>query len=373
MKLRNKTILLSDNTLWSCLNFREYIINKFVDQGYHVVIVAPNDNFVEVDIPTNITYEPIEMKRTGSNPIKDFMYMIRLRAIYQKYKPFVIFHYTIKPNIYGTFAAKTLGIPSVAVVTGLGYVFANRGIICKIAHSLYRKALSFAQYVVFLNNDNYQLMLSREMVRISNSIVLTGGEGINIKCVEATPLSQIGQTYFLMIARVLYDKGYTEFVEAAKANPIAQFQLIGAIDINPQAVPPDIVKNETAIEYLGFIPRDKVFDYINKCSCVVLPSYHEGMSVTLTEAIAMGRPVICSDIAGCREMVDDGVNGYLVPPKDCKALAAACAKFIALSSEQKEEMARHSRRKAECQFDIENVWTVYQNIINNIKSLEYAR
>lgn len=361
-----KTILFSDNSLWGCLNFRGYIIDSLIDQGYKVVIVAPNDSFVKVDILPRAIYEPVEMERTGSNPMKDFAYMMRLRALYKKHKPSLIFHYTIKPNIYGTFAAKMLGIPSVAMVTGLGYVFASGGVTSKIAQNLYKVALGFAGHVVFLNKDNYQLMLERKMVKPETSTLLSGGEGVDTSKFTATPLPTHNQTMFLMVARVLYDKGYSEFVEAAKANPSAKFQLIGAIDTNPKAVPDEVVRSEKAIEYLGFMPHGEVLQHIAQSSCVVLPSYHEGMSVTLTEAIAMARPVICSDIAGCRETVDDGVNGYVVPVKDGKALADACERFVNLSTAQKQEMATASRQKAEVQFDVKDVLTVYKDLINKL-------
>ena len=361
-----KTIVFSDNSLWGCLNFRGYIINKFIEQGYQVVVVAPNESFVKVDIPANIIYESIKMERTGYNPIKDIVYMLHLHRIYRHYRPNIIFHYTIKPNIYGTFAAKMIGIPSVTMVTGLGYVFANRGIINDLIKKIYKIALGCSSYVMFLNKDNYNLMLNHKMVRTSNSILLKGGEGIEVSKFSLMSIDNETKPVFLMVARVLYDKGYAEFVEAARSNPTARFQLIGALDINPRAVPADIINNENSIEYLGFMPREQVFEYIKKCSCIVLPSYHEGMSITLVEAIAMGKPVICTDIAGCRETVEHGKNGYLVPLRDGKALSLACKKFISLSSAQKEKMAYYSRKKAELQFDVEKVWKIYRDIINEI-------
>lgn len=361
-----KTVLFSDNSLWGCLNFRGYIIDRFIKDGYKVVIAAPNDSFIRAEIPEKAVYEPVKMERTGNNPLRDFSYMMSLRKIYKKHNPSVVFHYTVKPNIYGTLAARMLGIPSVAMVTGLGYVFANESITAKIARNMYKSALQFANRVLFLNEDNYKQMLERGMVKREKSHVMEGGEGVNVSDFPFVPEPESEHPVFLMVARVLYDKGYVEFVEAAKANPQAKFRLIGAVDTNPHAVPESVVKEEKAIDYLGFMPHEEVLEYMGLASCVVLPSYHEGMSVTLMEAIAMGRPVICSDIAGCREMVDEGINGYTVPVKDGKKLAEACRKFIALTYERKREMSQASRRKAERQFDIRNVWETYRKIIQEL-------
>lgn len=363
-----KTILFSDNSLWGCLNFRGYIIEKFIEDGYRVVVVAPNNSFVPVSVPESVIYEPIPMSRTGSNPLKDVIYLFKLRQIYKKYQPDIIFHYTIKPNIYGTFAAKMLGIPSVAMITGLGYVFSKGGVSNKIARILYKTSLRFASHVLFLNNDSYQLFLSKRFVISENSTLLRSGEGVDLRKFNTSPPSNNSDIIFLMVARVLYDKGYNEFVEAANANPMARFQLIGAIDTNPEAVPVDIVKNEKSIEYLGFMPREELIIHLQECSCVVLPSYNEGLSIALIEAAAIGKPIICSDIAGCREIVDDGKNGYLVQSKNGEALASACAKFIALSPAQKREMSLCSRHKAECEFDIKTVFETYRKLTDMLST-----
>ncbi len=352
--------------MWGCLNYRGYVIRKFADAGYRVVIAAPDDSNGTSVIPPAVTYEPVRISRKGTNPFKDIFYLGRLFRLYRKYKPSVVFHYTIKPNIYGTLIAALIGIPSVAIVTGLGYVFNNNNITARIAKMLYTFALRFSTKTIFLNEDNMALMLRLGAVKSRRAMLLEGGEGVDVSSFAVEPVSKEQPRTFLMAARVLYDKGYREFVEAAKANPQARFILVGAIDVNPSAVPEEVVRGEKAIEYLGMMEHDRLMEQIKKASCVVLPSYHEGMSIVLIEAIALGRPVICSDIPGCRETVDEGVNGYKVPCRDAEALSQTCRRFTELPDDSMEAMSQASRSKAERQFDVHKVWAVYKEIIDTI-------
>ena len=364
------TIIFSDNSLWGCLNFRAEIIKHFISKGYRVVIVAPEDKSLKAEIlPDGAIYEALEMQRAGGNPFKDLQYKKQLENIYSKYKPIIVFHYTVKSNIYGTLAAHRLGIPSVVVVTGLGYIFDNNGVVAKIGRMLYRKALKKAYKALFLNSDNLNIMLNKRYIKSDKTILLKGGEGIDLKQFTPQTLPNNKKTIFLMIARVLYDKGYNEYVEAAISNSDAEFRLIGAIDSNPKAVPRDVVENEKHINYMGFMGRNDVLEQIHKADCIVLPSYHEGMSITLTEAIALGKPIITTNIAGCRESVDDGINGYLIPAKNGEALSIACKKLISLSCEQRQSMSLHSRTKAINEFGIDNVINVYEDIIKGLERI----
>ena len=176
------------------------------------------------------------------------------------------------------------------------------------------------------------------------------------------------KTVFLMVARVLYDKGYTEYVEAArivrKEYPDAEFHLLGAVDTAyPKHVPEEVIKKDHAegvIHYLGYTPN--VRPIMQTADCIVLPSYHEGLSRVLIEALAMGKPIITSDIPGCRETVEEGRNGYLVPPRNIEALANAVRSFLSLTLEERRFMGRYGRMKAEREFDVNNVIAVYRRI-----------
>ena len=176
------------------------------------------------------------------------------------------------------------------------------------------------------------------------------------------------KTVFLMVARVLYDKGYTEYVEAArivrKEYPDAEFHLLGSVDTAyPNHVPEEVIKKDHAeriIHYLGY--ASNVRPIMQTADCIVLPSYHEGLSRVLIEALAMGKPIITSDIPGCRETVEEGRNGYLVPPRNIEALASAFRRFLSLSSEERKSMGSYGRMKAEREFDVKDVIAVYRKI-----------
>lgn len=364
------TILFSDNSLWGVINFRGYIIENLLKEGFRIVIVAPKDNALKnALLPSGVIYEHINMQRNGTNPISDLKYMLQLKKMYQRYTPILVFQYTIKPNIYGTFAAVILKIPVVSVVTGLGYVFQCNSFFSNCIKRLYGWALSKAFRVIFLNEENYSLVTNMVHLNKDSCVLLKGGEGIDVSLYQyCIPLIN-KEVSFLMVARVLYDKGYYEFVEAARKNPQAKFILIGAIDSNPESVPYETVMSDVNmgyIEYHEFMPKEDVKKYMLSASCVVLPSYHEGMSTILMEALAMGKPIICTDIAGCREMVSDGINGFLVPSRNAIALSEACNKFVKLDKRKIEIMSHESRIKAEEHFDIKNTYQEYLKIISNL-------
>lgn len=363
-----RKILFCDNSLRELLNFRGEVVRFYASQGAEVVLLAPPTS-TYVPVHANVRYIPVKLSRSGMNPLSDFFYILALYRIYKKEKPDYVFHYTIKPNIYGTFVAHILGIPSSLMIAGLGYVFYKKGLGCNIARYLYKWALRYPQYVLVLNVANKDFLLSNKTVQPEKLIHLRGGEGVDLKlfseCVHPPVRNKM---IFLMIARLLYDKGYAEYVDAARITkskyPDTEFQILGAIDtVYLNHVTEEQVKHDHDcgyIRYLGFCPD--VFSKIEAADCVVLPSYHEGLSRVLMEAIAMGKPVITSDIPGCRETVEEGVNGFLVPPKNGLALAEAIEKFVNLSFERRCKMGKCSRKKAEEEFDVKEVIDVYQKI-----------
>lgn len=321
----------------------------------------------------NIKYLPIALHRTNTNPINEVRYFLNILMIYLKEKPNYIFHYSIKPNIYGTLAAKLCRIPSTAAITGLGYMFADNGIGAMFARILYKFAMLFSEHVMVLNKSNSQYLQDLGIVPSSKIILLSGGEGVDLMRFRPSGKENNGEhIIFLMVARPLYDKGYSEYVVAAKKikerYDNVEFQLLGPIDlVYPNHVPKDVIMkdhNEMIINYLG--ASSNVIPIIEKASCVVLPSYHEGLSRSLMEAIAMGKPVITTDISGCRETVEDGRNGYLVLPKDAASLKNAFENFIHLSNEERIEMGKYGRTKAEREFDIKKVIEVYKGITDAV-------
>lgn len=359
-------ILFSDNSLWGLLNFRRGIINYFHAIGYEIVLVAPKSTGSgQEQIPYGVKYIPIGMDRTGVNPGKDLVYLFRLYKIYSTERPDYIFHYTIKPNIYGSFISHILNIRSWAIITGLGYVFSGNNVSSKIARFLYRCALKYPDKVFVLNYSNAQTLLVNGYVSKSKLILLNGGEGVNLSTYKKIPYPQNERIKFLMISRLLYEKGYAEFVAVAKQLcDKATFYIMGALDPNPSGVPKAIVDHDIEKGYIKYIPFSvDVISYMSNADCIVLPSYHEGLSRVLMEALAIGRPIICSDIPGCRETVNDEVNGFLCKPRSIESLMAACLKFISLSYEDRKKMGNEGRKLAERKFDEQDVVNVFRELL----------
>lgn len=366
-------ILFCDVSLNGQLNFRGEVIKDYVFRGNDIVLVSPQDQEYNQEFP-NVKYVPVKLNRSSKNPFHDLVYLLELYKIYKKENPDYIFHYSIKPNIYGTLAAYMCRIPSAAMLAGLGYVFYNKNWVCKWVRKLYKFALSFSQYVLVLNDDNKGYLISTDMVCDDKLIHLIGGEGVDLKHFRPSIKTKNEKVIFLMVSRILYEKGYTEYVQAAEAvkrkYPCVEFQLLGSIDtVYPNHVPESIIMKDHdrgIIDYLGYTLD--VIPVIQSASCVVLPSYYnEGLSRSLMEAIAMGKPVITTDIPGCRETVEDGKNGYIVPPQNALALEDAFEKFINLSELECEEMEKYSRIKAEREFDIKYVIDVYRKITASVE------
>ena len=367
-----RKILFCDNTLWGLVNFRGHIIAHLHEMGYSVVLVAPqsSDTVMKSSIPDGVEYRKIEIDRCGRNPFHDWKYFVALYSVYREVRPDYIFHYTIKPNIYGTFAAKLLGIPCTDMMTGMGYALKKKSLLNRLALYLYRMALNRADTVFCLNRENQDFILKQKFCEPQRLVLLPGGEGVDLTYFRYGYEGR-GKTIFLMVARVLADKGYREFVQAAKTlkesgRNNCLFALLGPVDtsypthITQKELETDVDKGW--IEYWGVVGDVRVV--LSKPGVVVvLPSYHEGLNRSLMEACAMGKPIITTDIPGCRETVDHGKNGFLVPPCDAVALADAMSAFMDLSVEEKQTFSLHSRKKAEELFDVRHVLDEYLKIL----------
>jgi glycosyltransferase involved in cell wall biosynthesis len=358
-------ILFSDNTLWGLLNFRGSVIRKFIERGHEVVLVAPRDELCDEGIPRGARYVEIELSRTGTNPVSDLKYLYSLRKIYWVENPDYIIHYTIKPNIYGTLAARSLNIRSSAMVAGVGHVFTRNTFGNRLARAMYKYAMRYPERVLVLNRANLDTLVTRHVVGRDKLFLMRGGEGVDLARYAFLPMPSNDRPVFLMICRLLYEKGYAEYVAAAEAlGDVAEFRLMGPLDNHPSAVKKETLENDVrrgVIRYAGY--SSGVEAQVSGADCLVLPSWHEGLSRVLMEGAAMGRPLIASDIAGCRETVDDGVNGYLVAPKNAGELIEACRRFVALTRAERERMGDESRAKAERQFDIDDVFEVYESMV----------
>jgi glycosyltransferase involved in cell wall biosynthesis len=365
-------IALVCNTAWAIYTYRQGFLRALTQSGASVTIIAPRDR----------TFEPLEqmgcrcidlpVASKGTNPLDDLRTLLALYRHYRALKPDVVFHYTIKPNIYGSVAAWLARVPSVAVTTGLGYVFIQKSRAAEVAKRLYRFAFRFPREVWFLNRDDEAAFKDGNLLVHPERARLLHGEGVDLEDFPFTALPARAEFVFVLIGRLLWDKGVGEYVEAARQlrarYPHARFQLLGPVGVdNPSAISRDEVaawEREGVIEYLG--ETADVRPFIAAADCVVLPSYREGVPRTLMEASAMGRPIVATDVPGCREVVSDGENGLLCQARDAGSLAVSLARMLDLDEAARATMAARGRKKMEKEFDECVVVQRYRELIREI-------
>ena len=356
-------LLLSSNSLWNIENFRSHLVEAFVREGWQVVIAAPaTAEQVQVcSLPARVV--PLDIQRSGTNPLRDLALIRAYYALIRAEKPAVFLGWTIKPNLYGAVAARFAGVPSVLNVSGLGTAFLGGRLLGRFVSILYKFAFQRASIVFFQNSDDREMFLERGLVRAEQARLLPGS-GINLDQFPMTPLPG-GPIRFLLVARLLGDKGIREYVAAARLArlvlPGAQFQLLGPIDqCNRTAISSDEVDrwvSEGVIDYLG--ETSDVRPHIASATAVVLPSYREGLPRTLLEGAAMGRPLIATDVAGCRDVVEDGTNGFLCAVRDAQSLCRVMVKLARLDGYSRIRMGQRSRQMVEKRFSEELVAQAY--------------
>jgi len=319
---------------------------------------------------------PVRMDRAGLNPVADLMLFARYRSLLKRLMPVAYLGYTIKPNVYGSLAAASLGIPALPNVSGLGTAFIRGGILQSIVTRLYRVGFARAPLVFFQNNEDRSLFVERSIVRPDQARVLPGS-GVDLDRFKPAPLDE-GPPVFLLVARLLRDKGVLEFVEAARilrSNlPGARFQLLGPIDEgNRTAISRselDSWTKEGVVEYLGV--TDDVRPFIAAASAIVLPSYREGLPRALVEGAAMARPLIAADAPGSRDIVEDGVNGYLCRVRDTGSLAETVKRMADLPFDQRLAMGEAARRRVQERFSEELVVRGYLDVIAGLEARRAA-
>ena len=351
-------VALVINTSWNIWNFRASLVRALQAAGHEVLAIAPPDDYsARLETELGCRFVPILMENKGTNPAKDAVLTRRFYQIYKRERPDVVLHYTIKPNIYGSIAAKLVGIPSINNVSGLGTVFLVQNLVSKVALGLYRFAFRFPHKVFFQNSDDRQLFLDNGLVRREITGLLPGSGVDTRRFRPAGQFTRQTPFVFLMVARVLYEKGVVEYFEAAKiirsVLPGTRIQLLGGLDEAggvgvPRATFEEWLKSGD-IEYLG--RSDDVAAHLHRADCVVLPSYREGTPKTLLEAAAVGKPLVTTDVPGCRETVRDGRNGYLCQVRSAEDLAAKMLKVLQLSDAELQRMGQASRHLAETKFD----------------------
>lgn len=351
-------IALSANTAWYIANFRSGLIRALKAEGYDVVVIAPLDDHAAGIEAMGCRFVALPMDNKGANPAKDARLLLQYLAILRRERAAAFIGHTIKPNVYGSLAANALGIPVINNISGLGTVFIKNSWLTQVVKNLYRVSLRQSQMVYFENRDDRALFVGEKLVKQAQTQLLPGS-GIDLeKFKPDAARSRDSETVnFLLVARLLYDKGIGEYVEAARILrehcPRARCALLGFLDAeNRTAIARadlDAWIADGLIDYLG--STADVRPFIASSDCVVLPSYREGTPRTLLEASAMGKPIIATDVPGCREVVDHGVTGLLCTVRDAESLAGRMVDVAEMGLGRRDAMGAAGRAKICRQFD----------------------
>lgn len=364
-----KRILILANNAGGLYNFRFELINKLLNENFQVYFAVPqsmeNDK-VKLIIESGAKYIQSSINRRGTNPIEEFKLIRAYYKIVREVNPDIILTYTIKPNIYGNYVANRFNKPVIMNITGIGTSLAM-GKLKNVVKEMYKYACSRSAVVFFQNQNNRMFFIENGLVSETKTKIIPGS-GVNVekfKPIEKTIKDNMIR--FLFIGRIMKEKGIEEYLQAAESltekYSNVEFQILGPFEENEYKDKISNIKNER-IKYLG--KSSDVRNEIKEVDCIVNPSYHEGMSNVLLEGAAMGKPLIASNIPGCKEIVDDGYNGFLFKVKSVEYLEQKLVQFIELEKKTRKIMGRNSREKVIKEFDRNIVINEYMNFINKI-------
>ncbi len=384
-----RSVAITSNSVERVYRFRAPIVRALVERGVRVYAVAPAGDYARDIEALGAEFVPWRLNRGSVNPYTEMVSLVSLLRIYRRLRPDVAQHFTIKPNVYGALAARLAGVPVVVGgVTGLGYAFAEggrrRSVLRPVARMLYRLTAALSDGVTFQTAHDADVLFGASGRFRRSALVIPGGSGINLAAYSQEAVSGEARREMraalgispdapvvAMASRLLYDKGIVEYVEAARAvrarRPDAVFVLAGARDPDNRE---SVTEEDLAV--WGWSEDVLLPGHVSDVACllsisdvVVLPTYYpEGVPRSLIEAAAMGRAIVATDIAGAAQVVEDGVNGTLVPPRDANALAAAIEALLD-NVEQRSEYGAAGRRKAEREFD--------ERVVAERYVAEYAR
>ena len=361
--MNKRSICFVYNTSQYLYKFRLELMESMLRDGYRVYAIAPEDRYSAKFQKHNIQFISIEVDRRGYNIFKDFKLVWNLTKIYGKISPLIVHHFTIKPVLYGSLAGRLAKIPRIInSITGLGYTFINsswsKWFISKL---YYISQKSDKIQLIFQNSDDRDFFLDKNLIRNNQSnLILSSGVNLEkFKCSDNQRGRDTHQCTFLFLSRILYDKGIVELVEAMEMlfheNKQVKLIIAGEVDSgNPGPVSKDWMdkkSNLSFIDWLGYL--DDVTKLFSKVDVAVLPSYREGVPHSLIEALAMGLPVITTDTPGCRVVVDHGLNGFMVPPRDSNTLYNAMLK-LANDYELRKKFGKYSFEKSK-EFDVKKI------------------
>ena len=365
----NKRILVLANNDVGLYRFRKDLLKTLLKMGHEVYISLPDGGFVPELVRLGCCYLETPIDRRGINPLHDGKLFCRYRSLLREVRPDLVITYTVKPNIYGGLTCRMAHIPYAVNITGLGSAIEKGGWLKRFVLALYKPALKSASVVFFENMGNRDTLVATGVVPKGRDVVLNGA-GVNLEDYPYQPYPQEEPVRFLFVGRVMHEKGVDELFAAAKRmkqkyGEQVEFHIVGSFE---EAYKPVMDELEQAgiVKYHGYQSDMKPFYAM--AHCIVLPSYHEGMSNVLLEAAASGRPLITSDISGCREAVEEGVSGYLCQPRDTDSLNAAMERFVTLSNDEKAEMGRCGRERMKERFDKSVIVEKTKNAIFNLRN-----
>ena len=389
--MQRKTVLFLVNHDVVIYNFRLELVERLIADGHEVHISSPYGERIDDLVKLGSKYHEIKIARHGMNPIADGMLLIKYICLVKKVKPDIVFGYTIKPNIYGALAARFCGVPFVANITGLGTAVENPGLAQKITVALYKVAFKKVQRIFFQNTENRQFFIDRNLYTDKHAIL--PGSGVNLERFSPLPYpSEDDGIHFVFISRIMREKGIEQYLDAAKhffahchphdggdlpvesldhtslraerSYPKMTFHICGFCEQEYQSQLEELTKQGVII-YHGMVRN--VSEILKNVHCTIHPSFYpEGISNVLLESCASARPIITTDRSGCREVVEDGVNGFMVKQRDSQDLIEKIEKFLALSHEQKMQMGLAGRAKVEREFDRRIVVDAYLNEMENV-------
>lgn len=360
-----KRILFISNKVTNIVFFRIEIIEGLLESGFEVLVATPEDgadSFVRLLTDIGVTHTSIALNRRGVNPIEDFFLFLNMKKLIKLVKPDLILTYTIKPNIYGNIIARKYNIPVISNITGIGFSLSESYF--KVFYKyLYGISCKSANYIFFQNRANLQFFEKNNMIGNTKTILIPGS-GVNIsKFMPLDKISMNAKLRFLFIGRLMREKGVDELFVAAeniiKKYSNVEFQIVGGVEEERYK---NIMSERNYIDFVGRSQDVRV--QIREADCIINPSYHEGMSNVLLEGAAMGKPLLASDVAGCREIVEDGYNGFLFESKSASSLEGSIEKFIELPEDERAAMGINSRAKIVSEFNRKYVIDEYMRVIN---------
>ena len=368
-----KTLLFIANTSYNLYNFRLPLLRNLKNKGYNVILSTPEDEYTPI-LKKEFKFYPLKkLERKSLNPLKDLMFLAELLSLLKKVKPDLVVNITIKPNIWGNIACKLLKIPSISIITGLGYAFIEKKFpVYQIVKLLYRIALKHPKKVIFQNPDDAELFIREKLVEPEKVKVILGS-GVDLEYFKPSgKKKEKSLTVFGYAGRLLWDKGIRELIEAIKILKKKGYSfevyILGKPDKgNPKSVPMEEIfkwEKEGLITYKGF--SKDVRPFLEEIDCFIYPSYREGVPRAILEAMAMEKPIITTNVPGCKETVIDGYNGFLVPSKDVQALAEAMERCLKMKYIQLKHIGIKSKCLANEKFTLNKVIEEYISIIENI-------